>query len=109
MAAKIGVLEIGQTLDSTPKTFISKSHAKLLLCRLEAEKVGDRLIRRLKIFAASAVKAMQSACKPFIPEKLPSHKLPGTHVSGPMAETYANCRACIRVANQIARTSKVNS
>jgi hypothetical protein len=102
MAANFGVLEIGQDLNAQPKTFISKSHALLLLRRLEAEAVGKKLIRRLKIKAAQMMENLPHVPKLFIPEKMPSHKAPGTRAIGPVVEqTPANC-ARILLANMIA-------
>lgn len=97
MARKIGVL---QGKSEKPVTYVKKSVAHIMIRRLLAVWVIENLtIRRVAIGAAIPASRLTGfAPKPFIPERLPSHKVPGTKTIGPVAEQSRERQELIRAA-----------
>jgi len=113
---RIGVLVFEQP-DLEPAHFISKRLCEQFLSLRHNGKravipAGKNLLKIVVNLTFGKIKALlrnfkdhaprYTFGKPFIPSKLPSHKVPGTKAIGPVAEQSSNCRATIRLANQMA-------
>ncbi len=82
MSAKIAVLEAGQSTSDQPTSHVKKSVANLLVRRLQAERLGHKLIRLLPnagvvITSPLPPERQKPTWKPYIPEQLPHVELPG--------------------------------
>jgi hypothetical protein len=114
---RIGVIVFEQP-DLEPAHFISKSlREQFLSLRHNGKRAvipaGENLLKIVVNLTFGKIKALlrnfkdhaprYNLGKPFIPERLPSHKVPGTKAIGHVAEQSANCRATIRLANHLGR------
>lgn len=102
MAAKVFLLN-----ESGLKPEKVKRSAAEYLCRvLMATKISQYVYQRLKVAPAAnpnLPRLTQNSCKSYIPERLPSHKTPGTKAKGPVVEQSRLGIFRIMAANQIAR------
>lgn len=98
MARKIGVFKAGQSTGQ-PRTYIKKSIAKLLIRRNLAEWVTINLILRMRneLQPGKAIDFLPQASH-YIPDRLPSHKTPGTKAIGPVVERSRERQELIRAA-----------
>lgn len=76
LARKIGVLGINQTIGS-PRTFVKKAVAELMVRRLVAEWAGNHVIRLLAVKSAELRQSYRLPAKAYIPDELPFAELPG--------------------------------
>lgn len=79
MAAKVGVLSPHQDISESPKTFIKKAVAALLVRRLVAEQLRRGLIRMLVVVPAEEIPAsrFRPPNPPGMPDSDPSELLRG--------------------------------
>lgn len=103
MAAKVFLLN-----ESGLKPEKVKRSAAEYLCRvLMATKISQYVYQRLTVRSTVSIKSTPNCPgngrRGYIPEKLPSHKTPGTKVKGPVVEQSRLGIFRIMAANQIAR------
>lgn len=73
---------------------------------IKLPELGKRVYQRLNVNSVLLPGNLKQSCTPktirYIPDKLPSHKAPGTKAIGPVVEQGSATRARIIVANMIA-------
>ena len=74
MARKIGVLDLHQSPNETPRTFLKKSVALMLVRRLLAEQITEHVIRYCAVKQAAKVFPVEHG-SPYIPDYLPSESV----------------------------------
>lgn len=78
-----------------------------LVTQLLAVKLDKHVYQRLKVNSVRLPGTLKQSCTSksitYVPERLPSHKTPGTKAIGPVVEQNAKLRSWVHVANDLAR------
>lgn len=93
MSKRTGVLADNQLATDRVTTHVPREVADLLVSRLVAERLSQRLIRMLPQDAESAFRCLkvtevQGPPRPYIPEKMPPRDVPGVWFQEPQTEQW---------------------
>lgn len=88
MSQKVGILDFHQAAGELPRTFVKRDIACLMVDRMAAEHISQRVIRmfpRDSIFPAFRLQPRDAR---YIPEKLPPREIPGCYFQPPQSDTW---------------------
>lgn len=90
MSLKYAILKCDQHPSGKPARLVNKAHALILIRRNTVEIVGKLLLRERPLlqFDPSSKIGKPTLDRCYIPEKLPSHEIPGCYFQEPDSATW---------------------
>ena len=105
MSQRVGILDHRQPSEAKPRTFVKKEIASLLVARMAAEQISQRVIRMFAPDSIYPVLKRPQSRFGYIPAKMPPREVPGVWFQKPQSDRWKIEHAPIMPSEQYCASS----
>jgi len=105
MSQRVGILDHRQSSEAKPRTFVKKEIASLLVARMAAEQISQRVIRMFAPDSIYPVLKRPQSRFGYVPAKMPPREVPGVWFQKPQSDRWKIEHAPIMPSEQYSASS----